>query len=63
MNSEYNSYREELLQAQYKVSDSVCHNLSKGEIREDFLIEMIGGDFPNFRISSGVLVDDNGVLY
>jgi len=36
--AEFDQYSENLLMAQYEVSDIITHELMKGEIREDFLI-------------------------
>jgi hypothetical protein len=36
--AEFDQYSENLLMAQYEVSDIITHELMKGEVREDFLI-------------------------
>lgn len=36
--AEYDQYSEDMLMAQYDVSEIISHELTKGEIREDFLI-------------------------
>ena len=38
--AEFDQYSEDLLMAQYDVSDIISHELMKGEIREDFLIRI-----------------------
>jgi hypothetical protein len=39
--AEFDQYSEDLLMAQYDVSDIISHELMKGEIREDFLMTTI----------------------
>ena len=39
--AEFDLYSENLLMAQYEVSDIISHELTKGEIREDFLISVL----------------------
>lgn len=54
---EFEQYAEDLLNAQYKVSDIIEHKLTRGEIREDFLCDVIKDSFidsPNLQ---------RGVLY
>lgn len=39
--AEFDQYSEDMLMAQYEVSDIISHELMKGEIREDFLISTL----------------------
>ena len=39
--TEFDQYSEDLLMAQYKVSNIISHELMKGEVREDFLIDIL----------------------
>src|SRR5437868_1467785 len=38
---EFDQYSEDLLMAQYEVSEIITHQLMKGEVREDFLISTL----------------------
>ena len=38
---EFDQYSENMLMAQYDVSDIISHELMKGEVREDFLISTL----------------------
>jgi len=58
--NEFNQYSENLLLAQYDVSDIIQHELTKGEVREDFLIDILKSRFepaPNFH--KGTISDGN----
>jgi hypothetical protein len=39
--AEFDQYSENMLMAQYEVSEIISHELMKGEIREDFLINTL----------------------
>lgn len=39
---EFDQYSEDLLLAQYDVSNIISHELMKGEVREDFLVSILG---------------------
>ena len=39
--TEFDQYSEDLLMAQYEVSNIISHELMKGEVREDFLIDIL----------------------
>lgn len=57
---EFDIYSENLLLAQYDVSNIIEHELLKGEIREDFLIEILKSRFnPKPNIFKGTLSDGN----
>ena len=61
MFNEFNQYSENLLLAQYDVSDIIKHEVIKGEVREDFLIDVLKSRFtpaPSFHkgtISDGTI--------
>jgi len=60
MLKKYDEYIQNLLIAQYKVSGIIEHNLTKGEVREDFLKDMIIERLPKYRAVNGVIVDPLG---
>lgn len=39
--TEFDQYSEDMLTAQYDVSEIISHELMKGEVREDFLISTL----------------------
>lgn len=58
MFAEFNQYSENLLLAQYDVSEIIEHELMKGEVREDFLIDVLKSRFePNPAIIKPKLSD------
>lgn len=58
---EYDEYIEEMLHAQYSVSEIFEHRLTRGEIREDFIKEQIKKQYPNIEYHKGIIVDSEGV--
>ncbi|XLQ20178.1 MAG: DUF6602 domain-containing protein [Candidatus Moraniibacteriota bacterium] len=56
----YDEYIQNLLIAQYEVSETIEHKLTRGEVREDFLKEVIIKRLPRYRAINGVIVDENG---
>lgn len=55
---EFDQYSEDLLLAQYDVSEIISHELMKGEVREDFLIEILKScSEPEPNIIKGTLSD------
>ncbi len=55
---EFNQYSEDLLLAQYDVSDIIAHELTKGEVREDFLSDILKSRFdPKPTFYKGALSD------
>lgn len=55
---EFDQYSEDLLLAQYDVSEIISHELMKGEVREDFLIEILKScSEPMPNIVKGTLSD------
>ncbi|TLS68644.1 hypothetical protein FEF65_02760 [Mariprofundus erugo] len=58
MFTEFDQYSEDLLRAQYDVSEIIEHLLTRGEIREDFLQDIISSRFdPRPKFARGVLTD------
>lgn len=58
MIQKYYDYLQELLLLQFQVSEDLDHNLSKGEIREDFLKDIIVKQFKNIICHKGIIIDD-----
>ena len=57
---EFDQYSEDMLMAQYEVSDIISHELMKGEIREDFLISTLEScSEPKPYFAKGTLSDEN----
>lgn len=54
----YDEYIEKLLLAQYEISEIIDHNLTKGEIREDFLKNIICNQFKQIQILKGLLINE-----
>ena len=52
---QYDQYLENLLCAQYDVAGIFNHELTKGEVREDFLIKLLHESNDHMRIHKGVL--------
>ena len=44
-----------LLALQFKASSGISHNLTKGELREKFVKQIVKGEFPNIMLFSGIL--------
>ena len=58
--AEFDQYSEDLLMAQYDVSEIISHELMKGEIREDFLITTLAScSEPSPYFVKGTLSDGN----
>ena len=55
---EFDQYSEDMLLAQYKVSEIISHELMKGEVREDFLLEtLLSCSVPKPTIVKGTVSD------
>lgn len=52
---EIDTYLEKLLCLQYEASDFIKHKLTKGELREKFLINVVKDEFPNILLGNGIL--------
>lgn len=56
---EFDRYSEDLLMAQYDVSEIISHELTKGEVREDFLISVLEScSEPKPTLVKGSILDD-----
>ena len=60
MLQKYDEYIQKLLIAQYEVSEIIEHKLTRGEVREDFLKEIIIKRLPRYRAVNGIIVDSAG---
>lgn len=56
---ELNFYDEKMLRLQYEISECFTHQLTKGEVREDFIKEYIKKKIKNIEILKGLIVKDN----
>ncbi len=56
---ELNFYDQKMLRLQYEVSECFTHQLTKGEVREDFIKEYIKKKIRNIEILKGSIVKDN----
>ncbi len=56
---EYDQYSENMLMSQYDISEIISHELTKGEVREDFLISTLGScSDPQPKFVKGTVADD-----
>lgn len=55
LRNEIDSYLQEMLKLQYKVSAGITHNPTKGTLREDFIKRIIIDEFPKLHICDGIL--------
>lgn len=53
--NEFDEYIEKLLLLQFEASEIINHNLTRGEIREDFIKEQIKNQFEHFCYHKGVI--------
>jgi hypothetical protein len=51
-------YLQNVLTAQYEVSNDINHELTKGELREEFVKWIVSGEYPNLILKSGIVVCD-----
>lgn len=58
MFDKYDEYQEKLLQAQFNISEIIDHKLTRGEIREDFLKELLKSRVPFEVIRKGIVCND-----
>lgn len=58
---ELNFYDEKMLRLQYETSECFAHQLTKGEVREDFIKEYIKKKIRNIEILKGSIFKDNNV--
>ena len=57
MFDEYDDYIEKLLKLQYEASEIIKHNLTRGEVREYFIIEQIEKQFKSLECHRGFIGD------
>lgn len=55
---EFDEYIEKLLLVQFDASEIIKHNLTKGEVREDFLKEEVSKQFAHICYHKGFIVDN-----
>ncbi len=55
---EFDEYIEKLLLLQFDASEIIKHNLTKGEVREDFLKEEVNKQFAHICYHKGFIVDN-----
>jgi len=48
-------YLEKLLVLQYKASEMIVHKLTRGELREKFLMNIVREEFPKITLSDGII--------
>ena len=56
----FDEYVEDLLLAQYRVSEIVEHPLTRGEIREEFIRHQIEQRYEHMRCYTGIIAEDAG---
>ena len=56
--NKFDEYYQKLLNAQYDISEMVDHKLTRWQMREDFLKQIIVSQFPGLSIISGIITDD-----
>lgn len=52
-------YKEKILQSQYEISNVIEHQLTKGELREKYIRDLIEKDVPNVKTYSGIIAYEN----
>lgn len=57
LRNEIDLYIQELLSLQFKASKNISHNLTKGELREKFVKQVVMSQYPNLSLKSGILID------
>lgn len=55
---EFDEYIEKLLLVQFDASEIIKHNLTKGEVREDFLKEEVNKQFAHICYHKGFIVNN-----
>ena len=59
LRNEIDSYLQNLLALQFKASSGISHNLTKGELREKFVKQVVNSQYPNVQLKSGILTHDD----
>ena len=57
LRNEIDLYIQELLSLQFKASKNISHNLTKGELREKFVKQVVLSQYPKLSLKSGILID------
>ncbi len=57
LRDEIDLYLQELLALQFKASSGISHNVTKGNLRESFVKQIVKNQFRNLSIESGILTD------
>lgn len=57
--TQIDTYLQEMLKMQFRVSDFIEHKVTKGELREKFIHQMVLSQFPNIIVKSGILCSGN----
>ena len=57
--TQIDTYLQEMLKMQFRVSDIIEHKVTKGELREKFIHQMVLSQFPNIIVKSGILCSGN----
>ena len=55
---EIDLYIQELLSLQFKASNGITHNSTKGTLREEFIKQEVLTQYPSLLLKSGILVDE-----
>ena len=53
--TQIDTYLQDMLIMQFRVSDQINHKPTKGQLREKFIHRMVLEQFPNLRLKSGIL--------
>ncbi len=56
---EIDLYKEKILQYQYEVSEGITHQLTKGEIRERFIMNLIKESVPGIKTLNGIIASNS----
>lgn len=56
----FDEYIEKLLCVQFDASEMINHNLTKGEVREEFLKDQVKEQYESVHYHKGVIVDNKG---
>ena len=57
LRNEIDLYLQNLLALQFTASKNISHALTKGELREKFVKQVILSQYPNLLLTSGILID------
>lgn len=57
LRNEIDLYLQNLLALQFTASKNISHALTKGELREDFVKQVVLSQYPKLLLASGILID------